>query len=81
MDTAAATEARIMAGPGPGGAYTACAEYVRMVALEKPFYGPDAPGHCHRTPGRWDTDSTECALCAVWRRAVAEIETQPGEPK
>jgi hypothetical protein len=29
---------------------------------------PDAPGHSHNIPGRWDADGTPCEWCATWNR-------------
>ena len=27
---------------------------------------PDAPGHSHNVPGKWDKDGTPCEWCATW---------------
>jgi hypothetical protein len=29
---------------------------------------PNAPGHSHNIPGRWDADGTPCEWCATWDR-------------
>jgi hypothetical protein len=36
---------------------------------------PDAPGHSHNIPGRWDSDGTPCEWCATWNR-VRECVTK-----
>ena len=36
---------------------------------------PDAPGHSHNVPGKWDKDGTPCEWCATWN-AVRELVKQ-----
>ena len=36
---------------------------------------PDAPGHSHNVPGRWDADGAPCEWCATWN-AVRECVKQ-----
>ncbi len=39
---------------------------------------PDAPGHSHRDPGRWDTDGSLCEWCATWSRVRERIQKTGG---
>jgi hypothetical protein len=39
---------------------------------------PDAPGHSHNRPGRWDADGSPCEWCATWN-AVRECVKQNAE--
>ena len=35
---------------------------------------PNAPGHRHNIPGRWDGDGAACTWCATWARVRACVQ-------
>jgi hypothetical protein len=35
---------------------------------------PNAPGHRHNIPGRWDGDGAACTWCATWSRVRACVQ-------
>jgi len=35
---------------------------------------PDAPGHSHNVPGKWDADGTTCEWCTTWNRVRKCVE-------
>lgn len=41
---------------------------------------PDAPGHSHIVPGRWDEDGSECERCKAWAdlKAVLAVNKKGG---
>ena len=43
---------------------------------------PDAPGHSHNVPGKWDKDGTPCEWCATWNRVRKCVkQNAPRQPQ
>ena len=39
---------------------------------------PDAPGHCHSVPGRWDADGSPCEWCTTWAKVRECVKQNAG---
>lgn len=54
---------------------------LRAVVAELDEDAPDAPGHCHAVPGKWDKDGSHCDWCTTWAdvRSFAAAPSAPDQ--